>query len=273
MEVAKQMRGAIYLLLSFLAGINAHAGQLAFDGSFNGYLSSHIASDWTPIPPGQWICHTPSAADYGDAYFTGVLEKDSLGNSINPFSLKDGHLVIKASQDPTISNHWRSGMISSIDINGHGFSHALGHWEARIFLPSGLGVWPSFWLESANVIQRSARTSNAAEIDVMEMYGVDMTKLHQRIHVWTPQSKDVGQAEGGTTVTINPSGWHTFGVQINTDYVHWFFDGTETFKFPTDPSMLQPMFGMVSFALGGGWPVNMASPTYMLVNYVRYYAP
>ena len=272
------MKRTLWLIMIWcltIAAVNAvpPGYTLVFNSSWNGRLSADINSNWGPIvSPAQWICHTPSNADFGSAYFTGVLEKNSLGQSINPFSVSGGHLTIKASIDPSI-NHWRSGLISSIDTNGNGFSQTLGYWEARIYNPTGSGVWPAFWLESTNVIQRASRSTNAGEIDVMEMYGVDMTKLHQQIHVWTPAGVDDSTPGSGDTVTVNDTGWHVYGCLVNFDFVHWYFDGVETFKTPTDPSMLGPMFVMADFAIGGGWPVDLPSPTFMYINYIRCYAP
>jgi hypothetical protein len=89
----------------------------------------------------------------------------------DPFSISNGFLIIQAYQDPTINNHWRSGLLSSADYQGNGFSQALGY------------------------------------------------------------------------------------------------------KTPTPVSALGPLYVMVDFALGGGWPVDISSPTYMYVNYVCVYSP
>ena len=52
-------------------------------------------------------------------------------------------------------------------------------------LPSGAGVWPAFWLAGVNRISK-IRTTDSAEIDILEAYGVDMTIAHHNIHVWAP---------------------------------------------------------------------------------------
>ena len=44
-------------------------------------------------------------------------------------------------------------------------------------LPSGAGVWPAFWLAGVNGISKT-RTTNSAEIDILEAYGVDMPSPH-----------------------------------------------------------------------------------------------
>ena len=38
-------------------------------------------------------------------------------------------------------------------------------------------------------------------------------------------------------------------------------------------SALGLLYVMVDFALGGGWPIGISSPTYMYVDYIRVYSP
>jgi beta-glucanase (GH16 family) len=244
--------------------------KLVFDDDFNGYLHDHIATNWGPLAAGKgkWICHTPSDADYGDAYFTGVLE------SANPFAMDgQGSLVITAKEDLGIG-HWRSGMIAGMDIDGGGFTQALGYWEARLKIPVGMGVWPSFWLETENVKERARRTANAGEIDVMEMFGVDMSRIHMNTHIWTPAGNDIAGLRTSSTITL-PSmitGWHIFGCLVATDRIHFYLDGEEEFSCVTDDSMKAPMFAMVSVAMGGFWPIAITDPVSMKIDYVRCYA-
>jgi hypothetical protein len=225
---------------------------------------------WGPIAsPVIWACHTPTATDFGSAWFTGPGEP----NTKSPFSLWQGHLTITASQDP-LKNHWRSGLISSVDSSGKGFTQALGYWETRLWLPAGAGVWPAFWMEGVTSLQRSKRVTNICEIDVLEAYGVDMTKAHQNVHVWTPSG---GQAPGGgghtSTIAGMTSGWHTYAVQITATYLNFFIDDVLQWQLPTPPEALEPMYCMVNLALGGGWPItNTPDPSIMAIDYIRCYA-
>jgi hypothetical protein len=224
---------------------------------------------WGPIvSPVKWICHTPTATDFGDAWFTGPGEP----NTKSPFSLWQGHLVITASHDP-LRNHWRSGLISSVDPSGNGFTQALGYWETRLWLPPGAGVWPAFWLEGVTSLQRSKRVTNICEIDALEAYGVDMTKAHQNVHIWTPNGAQA-QAWGHTsTIAGMTSGWHTYAVQITATYLNFFIDDVLQWQLSTPPEALEPMYCMVNLARGGGWPSSdTPDPSSMYIDYVRCYA-
>lgn len=239
--------------------------KLVFDENFSGTLS---VSNWGS-PVAKWIAHTPYAGDFGDAYFTGPNEP----NTPSPFSVNNGILTITAYQDRNHNNHWRSGLLSSVDTHGNGFSVALGYFESSMKLPSGAGVWPAFWLAGINGVFHN-RTTDSAEIDIMEMYGVDMTKLHQRIHVWAPNGKPVSGAGTTTTIAGATTGSHRYACLVNADFIHFYFDDVETFKTPTPPSALQPLYVMVDLALGGGWPIDKTpNPSYLYVDYIRVYAP
>ena len=178
--------------------------RLVFDEEFNGPLD---------VPPGtgwgaghKWTTHTPYGGDFGQAYFTGPNEN---ATTPDPFSLSNGILTIQAYQDPAINNHWRSGLLSSADVNGNGFSQALGYWECRMMLPSGEGVWPAFWLDGVVGIKKP-RTTNSPEIDILEAFGVDMTVAHHYVHVWTPVGKDICGASTTTSgVNLSNSGTST----------------------------------------------------------------
>lgn len=278
----------VFLILTALVGLittkafaapDLTAYHLTFDEEFDKEPNLSILSPgygWGPISPGvKWIVHTPWSGDFGSAYFTGPHESSGDGTNVvppDPFSLYP-HLVITAYYDANI-NHWRSGIIASCDAHGNGFYQSLGYWETKLWLPSGKGVWPAFFLGDRNGLLVKPRTTNAAEIDIMEMYGVDMTKLHQRTHVWSPSGQDVGTPGAGTTVTISDptTGWHVFGCLIDPQLTHFYFDGVETFSTPTQAAFMDPLFVMVDLALGGGWPIDLPGPVNLGVAYIRCYS-
>jgi hypothetical protein len=274
---------AILSVLPVKAAPDLTGYTLVFREEFDEHTPPLILSPgygWGPIdstaPGVKWIEHTPYSGDFGSAYFTGPAETNGDGNGImppNPFGFYSGHMNLRAYWDTTIS-HWRSGIISSVDTHGNGFSKALAYWEARLWLPSGAGVWPSFWLGDQTGLLTKPRTTDAAEIDIMEMYGVDMTQLHQRTHVWDPSGKDIGPVGAGNTTTISgaTTGWHTYGCLVNPDLTHFYFDGVETFSYPTQPSWTHPLYAMVDLALGGGWPINLPNGAMLQVEYIRCYA-
>src|SRR5271166_6652021 len=82
--------------------------SLVFDEEFDAPLSV------SPYGPGtRWIAHTPYGGDFGEAWFSNPTGPRS------PFSIKNGVLTITAWKDPSKNNHWRSGLLSSVDTKGN----------------------------------------------------------------------------------------------------------------------------------------------------------
>jgi beta-glucanase (GH16 family) len=241
---------------------------LAFDEEFDGPLNISPGYGWGPIPPATWIAHTPYAGDYGDAWFTGPGEP----NTPSPFSVGNGHLIITAYRDPNAGYHWRSGLIASVDTTGNGFSQALGYFECRMWLPSGVGVWPAFYLGDALGLQDP--TQNRAEIDILEEYGDDPTMAYQTVHAWYPDGSERWGWGNWTRKAGMTSGYHIYACLVNTDYIHFYIDGAEVGTIPSYPEATHPLYPMVDLALGGGQSTdNTPNPSHLRVDYVRVYAP
>lgn len=85
--------------------------RLTFDEDFRGPLS---VSAWGPGT--RWIAHTPYAGDFGDAAFADP-------GPDSPFAIEDGVLRIEARK---ANGRWRSGLLSSVDAKGEGFSQTFG---------------------------------------------------------------------------------------------------------------------------------------------------
>lgn len=234
---------------------------LAFAEEFNGPLSVSAYGPGT-----KWIAHTPYGGDFGEAWFSNPT------GPVSPFRIKDGVLTVTASKDPSRKNHWRSGLLSSVDTKGNGFVQALGYYEARMQLPSGPGVWPAFWLDGLGSF-RSPK-AKVAEIDILEEYGVNSQIAHQVVHVWDTNGKQLSGIGNSSTCQGMTTGFHTYGALINADYIHFYFDGVELWKTPTPPEATEPLYVMVDLALGGGWPIDQTpNPSRLLVDYIHVYAP
>jgi beta-glucanase (GH16 family) len=239
--------------------------KLVFDEEFGGPLS---VSNWGS-PTAKWIAHTPYAGDFGNSWFTGPNEP----GKPSPFSVDKGILTITAYQDPGNRNHWRSGLLSSVDTHGNGFSLPLGYFECSMKLPSGAGVWPAFWLAGLNSVDKH-RTRNFAEVDVLEEYGVDSTLAHQTVHVWKPRGGESYAVGNASKLQGMTSDFHVYGCLIAKDYIRFYFDGLQIWQTVTPPEALEPLYLMVNLALGGGWPIGKTpNPSYLYVHYIRAYAP
>ena len=239
--------------------LNLDGYRLTFDEDFRGPLS---VSAWGPGT--RWIAHTPYSGDFGDAGFTDP-EKGF------PFTIKDGVLQIEARK---VGDRWRSGLLSSVDPRGDGFSQKFGYFEMRAKLPRGLGTWPAFWLMGVPQLKepRDKKTITQVEIDVVEQYGVGPNALHTTLHLWGPG--DFHWAEGDTSIVSGMSDdFHSYGVLVEEDFIRFYFDGVELRKDRTPREAKVPLYLMVDLALGGGWPIDRTpNPSRLLIDHVRAYA-
>ena len=154
-------------------------------------------------------------------------------------------------------DRWYSGQISSMDKNKTGFAQQYGYFSARMQMPvAGQGAWPSFWLMTENSIP--SNQGDRLEIDILEWYGNQPNVAQHVVHRW----KSAGGEESAYIVRPqipggNASGqFHIYGCKVAPDFITFYIDGIETGKTATPTTYIGPMYVMVAYALGGGWPVT-----------------
>jgi len=235
--------------------LNINAYQLTFEENFD----SLDVSAWGE-KSSRWIAHTPWNGDFGDARFTDPAPGF-------PFTTDQGILKIEARKEA--DGTWRSGLLSSVNPKGEGFSQQFGYFEARMKLPPGKGVWPAFWLIG---LDRSKYTS---EIDVLEYYGRAPYEFSMGFHIWR-QSQGGENTTGGNWRTVQDgilnSEYHTYGVDIQPDKTSFYLDRQFIWSFDTPKEFHMPFYPLVNLALGSGWPIDETpNPSILLVDYIHVY--
>lgn len=180
---------------------------------------------------------------------------------IDPFSVKNGALVITAAPTPAneltaLSGYkFTSGLLSTRDS----FTQTYGYFEAKIQVPSTPGAWPAFWLYSAN--------GSKAEIDIMESHGGNN---------WTATTHDYATGSdvsaGSSIYTPGLSASpHVFGLLWTPSTITWFLDGVAVRSIATPADFNTPMYIILNLALDKTTSANSpgASTT---VDYVRAYS-
>lgn len=213
----------------------------------------------------RWIAHTPWGGDFGDAAFTNPLPDF-------PFRIEDGILDIEARKDS--DGKWRSGLLASAKPNNSGFAQSYGYFEMRAELPPGPGTWPGFWL---NANQPKSDHSPGVEIDVIEYYGQFTDGYHSSVHIWNKDDPKKSTVEDHIT-HVPPgsltSGFHTYGVDVERDWITFYLDRHETWRVATPPELQDPLMVLVDLALGSGWPIDKTpNPSVLKVDYVHVFAP
>ncbi|OKJ13794.1 glycoside hydrolase family 16 protein [Kitasatospora sp. CB01950] len=192
-----------------------------------------------------------------------------------------GHLVItaKRSTDPNLSCWYGTCQYTSARLNtSRTFTQAYGHFESRIKIPRGQGIWPAFWMLGNDI--GTAGWPTSGEIDVMENIGREPGTVHGTIHgpgysgaggIGAPYSLPAGQSFADD--------FHTFAVDWSPSALTWSVDGhAYQTRTPADLGgnrwvFDHPFFVILNLAVGGDWPGSPdGSSTYpqtMVVDYVH----
>jgi beta-glucanase (GH16 family) len=184
----------------------------------------------------------------------------------NPFQLMSPHgLTIRLERNADL---WTSGVLTSVDSKGRGFSQQYGYFEMRAHFPTGLNTWPAFWL--LNTASKSSGAP-AGEIDVVEYIAnpAFSSYIATTLHDWKDHTTP---ALSHSMVDLPTDGFHTYGMLWTAATMTFFVDGGVTFQCPTPAIMHQPYYLLVDLGLGSGWPTEATPPRNDLqIQYIRVY--
>jgi hypothetical protein len=188
------------------------------------------------------------------------------GGAHNPFYLADQKgLIINLHR---VADLWSSGVLTTVDSKGLGFSQQYGYFEMRAKFPKGEDTWPAFWMLSTAAKQNNAP---AGEIDIVE-YIANPAFSHfvaTTLHDWSDKSTP---AMSHYAVPLPSDGFHKYGMSWTATTMTFLFDNVVMFQCPTPKIMHQPYYLIVDLGLGGGWPTqNTPAENEMNVDYIRAY--
>jgi len=199
-----------------------------------------------------------------------------------------GVLALTAKQlrlsQPSGANY-ESGMVRS------DFTVRYGFFEARVKMPSGLGVWPAFWLNSD--VSEAGHLSWPPEIDIFEFVNNGKEDKVNQIHTGqtdTPSKpnrllyahRDFDTRWGEYFAPFKfDQGFHTIGAEWTPEDVTVFVDGLKimstTFHWEyKEGGLAGPAHVLLNLAIGDEWAGrhgidNAAFPQALLVDWVRVY--
>lgn len=253
---------------STTAGVPVPDGwTLTFDEEFNGPSGSGPN-------PRLWL-HDVGGIGWGNR----ELQYYSAGNG-NTYLDGEGHLVIAAHQGPGGFSCWygecayTSGKLTTRQPQLATFSQRYGHFEARIKVPTGKGLWPAFWLLGEKIVCDDE--CKAGEIDVMEALGHQPDKVQQHAHGPDFHFGKAFTLPAGQSV----ADWHTYAVHWTASRIEWWVDGQITQSITKEEADEGWVFDhrfyiLLNLAVGGEWPgtpdATAIFPAKMLIDYVRVY--
>ncbi|MGU3330814.1 Hint domain-containing protein [Methylobacterium mesophilicum] len=222
--------------------------RLTFDDEFNTRSISQdgLGTTYRDIRP-EWRYDANSDIGFGHSSFV-----DS-ASGYDPFSVEGGALTITAVPDRTGSGYpgsWESGLIST---QGR-FSQTYGYFEMRADLSSQIGSWDGLWMMPDNQKPDPAKSGGWQELDVVEHYGVNDRGTYSTIHTTDRQTDGVRWQDNRQVYseTPNPSGYHTYGVNWQSDKLSFYVDGALKGSQMTPSDMHSPMYMMANLAIQNG---------------------
>lgn len=154
---------------------------------------------------------------------------------------------------------WTSGVVTT---SGK-FHISAGFIEGRFKAPATLGTWPAFW---------TLGNGWPPEIDIMEI--PHARNVHHYYLHYGPDWQNE-QSFGGThTGPDKSAGFHTYGVEWDTNYMYFYFDGQRVATFNNRPEVAQAVdqYLLINLAVGG-WagapPAGAQFPCYFESDWVR----
>jgi beta-glucanase (GH16 family) len=226
------------------------------------------------VDQGKWRLETgDNVNNHEREYYTSGTNNAALDGQ--------GHLVITArKENPANYQCWYGTcQYTSARLNtASTFTQAYGHFETRMKLPRGQGMWPAFWMLGNDIGTVGWPTSG--EIDIMENVGFEPGSVHGTIH--GPGYSGSGGIGAGYTLPGGQAfadGFHTFAVDWSPNSITWSVDGNayET-RTPADLGgnrwvFDHPFFLIMNLAVGGYWPGDpdgsTVFPQQLVVDYVH----
>lgn len=186
--------------------------------------------------------------------------------------VQDGYLTITAKEENKGTQNYTSARINSLGKQ----EFQYGRIDIRATMPFGQGMWPALWMLGSNI--EAAGWPTCGEIDIMELVGHEMEKIHGTVHFG--QTVNVHQYQGGAMeLKVNETTWdqfHVYSIVWEEDKIEWYFDDQKYFEWTKGLEHYPfnaPFHFIINMAVGGTWPGSPDARTHfpqqMLVDYVR----
>lgn len=238
---------------------------ITFADEFNGPAGS-------PVDGGKWQMETgDNVNNHERQWYTNSTRNAAMDGQ--------GNLVITARREnPGGFNCWYGTcQYTSARLNTAGrFTQTYGHFEARIKMSRGQGMWPAFWMLGNDI--GNVGWPASGEIDIMENVGFEPSTVHGTLH-GPGYSGGGGIGAGFTIGGAFADAFHVFAIDWAPNRITWSVDGTvyQT-RTPADLNgnrwvFDHPFFLILNLAVGGFWPgdpdASTVFPQTLTIDYVR----
>jgi hypothetical protein len=228
----------------------------------------HDDFDEHPLSRGKWVPHYAGGAAWPDARYWGgdgsdFKRKTSWNGEqqiyvdpryagrgttplgLDPFKIHDGVLSIVARRTPPelkpvlFDNEYISGILTTQNA----FSQKYGYFEIRAKIPTGIGVWPAFWMLADD-------GGWPPEIDIMEGRGQRPDDMVMTTH-WRPRETGLVNSCGfDFHVPDAATEFHDYGALWQRDRITYYIDHKPVSDIKVPPRFDDPMYMIVNLAMG-----------------------
>lgn len=244
-------------------GVDMSQLELLFSDEFNG--DSLDAAKWTTAQ--QW---GPDLVINDELqYYVDTQENPAFG--YNPFSFDGEALNITAVATPahleTVANDqpYLSGVITTADK----FEMTHGYIEARMDFPAGTGLWPAFWMLSAEF------ESLKPQLFIAEGNGADPSSLFHNYNYHDANGNLRSPGQWQLTSETFAEGFHTMGVSWKSDELLFYVDDVPRYRIVGENVSNQAMYLITNLAVGGVWTgspdAQTVLPATLKIDYIRAY--
>ncbi|MHC4530576.1 MAG: glycoside hydrolase family 16 protein [Planctomycetota bacterium] len=235
--------------------------------------------DGTSLDTSNWTigCKDPESGDLIagaqgayllNTHYAGYITADDVWVS-------DGSLYLQNQKrnytgtGPAGTYEYTTGWIMSM----HKVHFNRGYLEMRAKYPSGVKVWPAFWLIAEDLVW-------GPEWDIFEYFGYRPDHGYDSMVTALAYDEDpdigwIANHISGYNSTYDCHRWHVYGFEWTTDYAKWYIDGLEVYH--------------IDNTIGNSWPneqmyivlnngvrtkssdKNTTWPNYMIVDYIKLY--
>lgn len=274
---------------SSIATISAHLGALVLVALTAGCRHTQDATimsaeeEWRLIWSDEFTAPEIDPTKWEHQVFPGVdsgnRELQHYTNRPENSFIRDGRLVIHAKRED-----YKDHAFTSARLHTRGrFSFLYGRVEARIRIPSTVGIWPAFWMMPEQSVY--GIWPRSGEIDIMESVNI-ADEVYGTIHFGNPTHQHTGAgyrlSPVGEPVRLFSEDFHVYTMEWDPTEIRWYVDGNHystlnrwVAPVPYPAPFDQEFHLLLNVAVGGNWPgppdETSVFPQEMEVDWVRVY--
>ena len=205
------------------------------------------------VDPEKWLLETNPPNN--GSWWNG--EKQHYTDRLDNAYVSDGTLKIVAKKEPyTFAGSTKN--YTSARLNSK-FSFTYGRIDIKAKLPTGVGTWPALWTLGSNIT--SVGWPACGEIDIMEHWGHDATKVSSAIH--TVACSGVNNCPtvkiGEEIVSDYATAFHVYSAEWTTEDIKFYLDDQLLYTYNPSPKtadnwpFTKNQFIILNVAMGGSW--------------------